>query len=170
MSAKRNSHDQPFEVRRSPIAGLGAFALDPIAAGARLVEYTGERISNAEADRRYDDEKQQRPHTVLFIVDRRTVIDAGVGGNEARFINHSCDPNCESVIEGGRVYIDALRDINPGEELTYDYKLTRDGPYRRELAERYACHCGSPDCRGTMLLPPRRKNRPRDAKKRRGKK
>jgi SET domain-containing protein len=170
MSNQKRAGPPPFQVRKSPIAGLGVFAVQPIGAGTRLIEYTGERISNAEADRRYDDDRQPHPHTVLFIVDRRTVIDAGVGGNEARYINHSCEPNCESVIEGGRVYIEALRDIDPEEELTYDYKLVRDGPYRRELAERYACHCGAANCRGTMLLPARRKKKARGGQERRGQK
>ena len=81
------------------------------------------------------------------------MIDAGVGGNDARFINHSCAPNCDTVIEGGRIYIEALRDIDPGEELGYEYGLTwetTDDP--GELAN-YACRCGAPGCRGTMLDP-----------------
>jgi SET domain-containing protein len=147
----------PFTLRRSAIAGTGAFANRPIAKGTRIVEYVGERISHEEADRRYSDEGEH-PHVVLFIADRRTVIDAGVRGNEARFINHSCDPNCEVVIERGRVFIDAARDIGPGEELSYDYSLSRDGDEDAEDEARYACHCGAPECRGTMLEPrPRRR-------------
>ncbi len=156
MAKSRLPH---FEVRASPIQGRGAFALRRIRKGTRVIEYTGERITPAEADRRYDDDKMDRPHTFLFTVGKRTVIDAAVGGNDARFINHSCDPNCEAVDVDGRIFIEALRTIQPGEELTYDYHLERPGPYRAEWARRYACHCGSPKCRGTMLAPRRRRGR-----------
>jgi SET domain-containing protein len=149
-------------VRRSPISGKGAFARRPIPKGTRIIEYTGERISHAEADRRYP-EDGEHPHVLLFIVDRRTVIDAGVGGNEARFINHSCDPNCEAVIEKGRVFIEAIRDIARGEELTYDYHLTRDDADGPEIERLYPCNCGSLKCRGTMLRPPPRRRRNRQA-------
>ncbi|HWP02454.1 MAG TPA: SET domain-containing protein-lysine N-methyltransferase, partial [Gemmatimonadaceae bacterium] len=134
----------------------------PIPKGTRIIEYTGERISHAEADRRYP-EDGEHPHVLLFIVDRRTVIDAGVGGNEARFINHSCDPNCEAVIEKGRVFIEAIRDIARGEELTYDYHLTRDDADGPEIERLYPCNCGSQKCRGTMLRPPPRRRRNRQA-------
>ena len=85
-----------------------------ISKGTRVLEYLGERVSHAEADRRYDDKDENDNHTFLFIVDARTVIDAGVDGNDARFINHGCDPNCESVIEDRRVFIEAIRDIAAG--------------------------------------------------------
>lgn len=143
---------RPFEVRRSGIHGRGVFATRPIARGTRLIEYTGERITPEEGDERYDDDAMERPHTFLFIVDRDTVIDAAVGGNAARFINHSCAPNCESIIEDGRVFIEAIRAIRPGEELTYDYRLFRTGRWRPEWTERYACHCGARACRGTLLV------------------
>src|SRR5512135_2830277 len=110
-----------FGVRPSSIQGLGAFALAAIPEGTRIIEYRGERISPAEADRRYDDDASEHPRVLLFSVNSRTVIDAGVGGNEAQFINHSCEPNCEAVTEKRRVFIEALRDITPGEELLYDY-------------------------------------------------
>jgi SET domain-containing protein len=142
-----------FEVRNSPIAGLGGFAVHLIPKGTRIVEYAGERISPEEADARYDDDKSEHPLVVLFTVDRKTVIDAGVGGNEARFINHSCDPNCEAVIEKKRVFIEAIRDIPAGRELTYDYSLTREGKFDAETERRYACRCGARNCRGTMLEP-----------------
>ncbi|HTP01093.1 MAG TPA: SET domain-containing protein-lysine N-methyltransferase [Anaerolineales bacterium] len=142
-----------LEVRRSKIQGMGAFATNHIAKGTRIIEYTGERISQKEADRRYDDDGSEHPRVLLFSVDKRTVIDAGVGGNEAQYINHSCDPNCEAVTEKRRVFIDALRDIEPGEELLYDYHLTRQDDDPPDMEERYACHCGAPACRGTMLQP-----------------
>ncbi len=146
-----------FAIRASPIQGRGAFALRRIRKGTRLIEYTGERITPAEADERYDDDAMASPHTFLFTVNKRTVIDAAVGGNEARFINHSCDPNCEAVDDHGRIFIEAVRTIQPGEEITYDYHLERPGPYRAEWARRYACRCGAKNCRGTLLVPPRRR-------------
>src|SRR5512135_1933631 len=138
-----------FGVRPSSIQGLGAFAASPIRRGTRIIEYTGERISPAEADRRYDDDASEHPRVLLFSVDSRTVIDGGVGGNEARFINHSCEPNCTAVTEKKHVYIEALREIAAGEELLYDYNLTRHDEDSADLPQRYACHCGAPTCRGT---------------------
>lgn len=140
-----------IEVYDSPIHGRGVRATARIKKGTRIIEYLGERISHREADRRYEEKGEDDGHTFLFIASNRTVIDAGVNGNDARFINHSCAPNCETVIENGRVFIDALRDIKAGEELSYDYQLTwesTDDP--KELAN-YACHCGARRCRGTML-------------------
>ena len=146
---------QPFELRSSPIHGQGVFAVRRIRKGTRLIEYIGERIAPETADLRYDDDAMTIPHTFLFTVDAHTVIDAAVGGNEARFINHSCNPNCEAVDDDGRIFIEAIRNIRPGEELTYDYHLERDGRWRKEWAERYACRCGAPNCRGTLLVKPK---------------
>ena len=143
-----------FEVRSSPVHGMGAFALRRIRKGTRIVEYLGERVSHREADRRYETKDAMDAHTFLFIVDSRTVIDAGVDGNEARFLNHSCKPNCESVIENRRVYIEATRTIQPGEEMTYDYQIQRDHDDPPGIEEVFACHCGFAECRGTMLWPP----------------
>src|SRR5512141_2380690 len=148
-----------FEIRSSPIQGQGAFALRRIRKGTRLIEYVGERITPAQADERYDDDAMATPHTFLFTVNKRTVIDAAVGGNEARFINHSCDPNCEAVDDHGRIFIEAVRTIQPGDEITYDYHLERPGPYRAERAWRYACRCGARNCRGSLLLPPKKRRR-----------
>src|SRR6201996_7961834 len=110
-----------IEVRRFEVHGLGVFAAKRISKGARIIEYVGERVSHEEADRRYEEKDANDSHTFLFIVDSKTVIDAGVDGNDARFFNHSCNPNCESTVEKKRLYIVALRDVEPGEELTYDY-------------------------------------------------
>lgn len=144
--------EQPFEVRRSRIAGLGAFATRDIRKGERIVEYLGERVSHKVADARYDDHADSAHHTFLFSVNRSVVIDAYVDGNDARFINHSCDGNCESEIEQGRVFIDAIRDIRKGEELTYDYAYGRDGSETpEEEVTLYGCRCGSRKCRGTIL-------------------
>lgn len=144
---------QPFEIRRSKIQGRGAFATRPIKKGERIIEYTGQRISWKEADRRYDDEHMQRHHTFLFSLTQRTVVDAAVGGNDARLINHSCEPNCEAVIVQGHIFIDAMRDIAAGEELSYDYAYERDADTAEEDEQRYVCRCGAPSCRGTILAP-----------------
>lgn len=156
-----------FEIRESTIAGKGAFALQFIAPMVRLIEYTGERVSHEVADARYAaEEAAGNHHTVLFSVDDKTVIDAGVNGNEARFFNHSCDPNCQSRIVRGRVYLETIRDIEPGEELTYDYEIPREGEDDETAREKYPCHCGSANCRGTLLLPlpkPKRKAKRRAA-------
>ena len=154
-----------FEIRRSPIQGRGAFALRRIRKGTRLIEYTGERISDAEADRRYDDETMRRHHTFLFTLDDRFVVDASRGGNEARFINHSCDPNCEAVIEDGRIYIEAIRTIQPGTELCYDYAYERLEDHTEEDERRYACRCGASNCRGTILAPAKRRRGSRDGRR-----
>ena len=154
MAARQAPDDLPFELRSSPIAGVGAFATRRIKKGTRIIEYTGERISNAEADRRYDEDKMQSHHTFLFTLTSRTVVDAAVGGNESRFINHSCQPNCEAVIvDGKRIYIEALRDISVGEELAYDYQYERTDDHTAEDERFYACRCGAAECRGTILAP-----------------
>jgi uncharacterized protein len=148
-----------YRVRRSPIHGTGVFAIAPIPKGTRVVEYLGDRVSHEEADRRYEDKAADDNHTFLFTVDDRIVIDAGVGGNEARWINHSCDPNCETVIEDKRVYIEAARDIASGQELAYDYMITREPGDPPDIEQVFACRCGAATCRGTMLLPPPKKRK-----------
>jgi SET domain-containing protein len=145
-----------IEVRNSPVHGRGVFAVAKIAKGARILEYLGDRVSHEAADARYEDHDENDNHTFLFIVDKHTVIDAGVGGNDARFINHQCEGNCESVIENRRVFIDATRAIAPGEELGYDYEIGREKDDPPNVDEIYACRCGSPKCRGTMLWPPKK--------------
>jgi uncharacterized protein len=139
-----------IEVRKSPIQGWGVFALRSIPAGTRIIEYTGEVISDDEADRRYDDRSMDRHHTFLFSLDDGRCIDAAVGGNEARFINHSCAPNCQAVETDGRIWIETLCPIAPGEELTYDYAYARS-ECDEALAALYVCRCGAPSCRGTIL-------------------
>lgn len=152
-----------IKVCHSRIHGKGVFAAKRIPKGTRVIEYLGDRISHAEADARYDDHDPSDNHTFLFIVDRKTVIDAGVGGNAARFINHSCDGNCESVIDKGRVFIEATRIIEKGQELGYDYEIGREKDDPPNVDEIFACRCGSPKCRGTMLWPPTdpRKKKPK---------
>ena len=150
----------PFEVRPSPIQGLGAFATRPIPAGTRVIEYAGERLTEAEAEARYPDVPGERHHTFLFaledVVDGEevaVVVDAAVGGNAARFLNHSCAPNCDVVVEGARLWVDALRDVAPGEELTYDYAFVLPERHTPAAKRRYPCACGAPTCRGTILIP-----------------
>ena len=152
----RNQHNPFYEIRRSSIHGRGAFALRRIRKGTRIVEYTGQRISDEEADRRDRSNGQIHEHTFLFSTSDHGCIDAGRGGNSARYINHSCNPNCEAVDEDGRIFIEAIRNIQPGVELSYDYMLT--GPAPRTKAERakVACFCGAPNCRGIMTAARRR--------------
>ena len=154
-----------IEVRRSGVHGLGVFAAKSIPKGTRIIEYVGERVSHDEADRRYEEKDANDSHTFLFIVDSKTVIDAGTDGNDARFFNHSCDPNCESTVEKKRVFIEAIRDIEPGTELTYDYQIYREEGDPENIDEVFACRCGFPNCRGTMLWPPEPKKPRKKAKK-----
>jgi SET domain-containing protein len=143
-----------FEIRSSGIQGEGAFAIRPIAAGTTLIEYAGERISADEADRRFEEERARgRHHTFMFILDDDTVIDASRGGNEARVFNHSCDPNCETYEDDGRIWIAAMRAIKAGDELTYDYEYDLDDEEIPHAAELYPCRCGAATCRGTMYKP-----------------
>jgi SET domain-containing protein len=145
-----------IRVRKSAVHGKGVFATRRIRKGTRIVEYLGDRITHAESDSRYEDHDENDNHTFLFIVDKGVVIDAGVGGNEARFINHSCDGNCESVIEKRRVFIEAIKTIEPGDELNYDYQIGRDKEDPKNVDEIYKCLCGAQKCRGTMLWPAKR--------------
>jgi SET domain-containing protein len=144
-----------IKVRRSTVHGQGVFALQRIRKGTRIIEYVGDRISHARANRRYDDHDANDNHTFLFAVDRNVVIDATVDGNDSRFINHGCDPNCESNIENRRVFIDAIKTIEVGAELNYDYQIGRERDDAPNVDVIYACRCGAKDCRGTMLWPPK---------------
>jgi SET domain-containing protein len=151
----------PVVVRRSRVQGRGVFAAAPIRRGTRIIEYTGVRISAAEADAdANDDDPTRQHHTFFFAVDDDVVIDGGRGGSDARFVNHSCDPNCEILISRGRVYIHALRDIEPAEELSYDYWYVTDESYTMaDLRRIYPCRCGTDACRGTLARPPPRRRR-----------
>ena len=140
-----------IQVRSSGIHGKGVFALRPLAKGERVIEYKGEHISWPEAVRRHPHDPQDPNHTFFFHIDDTRVIDAKVGGNAARWINHACKPNCEASEEEGRIFIKALRDVQPGEELFYDYGLIIDERYTAKLKKEYECRCGHPRCRRTML-------------------
>jgi len=150
----------PVVVRRSKIQGRGVYAARDIAEGERIIEYGGTLITAEEADVGCDDEGMRRHHTFLFAVNDDWVVDGSRNGNEARFINHSCDPNCESVIVRKHVYIHALRDILEGEELVYDYWYVVDDAYSlAELQRIYPCRCKAASCRGTLARPPKPKRK-----------
>ena len=147
----RRSLEGPFEIRESPMQGLGAFATEVIPAGTRLIEYAGQRITPAAADARYPDVEGERHHTYLFAIDDDVVIDAAFDGNDARFINHSCDPNCDAVVEDGRIWIETIREVQVGEELAYDYAYILPERHTSKAKKRYPCSCGAATCRGTIL-------------------
>ena len=149
-----------FEVRHSPVHGYGVFAARRIRKGTTVIEYLGDRVSHAQADARYEDKNPNDNHTFLFTVDAKTVIDAGVNGNEARYINHGCDPNCESTTMNKRIFIEAIRTIQPGEELSYDYQIQRDSDDEPNVDQVYACRCGAKNCRGSMLEEPKKPRKP----------
>lgn len=145
--------------RRSAIHGNGMFAVAPIAKGERLIEYKGKRRTHDEVDAG-DSGDVDSGHTFLFTLNDEYVIDANFGGNSARWINHSCAPNCEAVLDEdedspkkSRVFIEARRAIKPGEELTYDYGITLEEKHTARLKKVWACHCGAKKCTGTMLKP-----------------
>ena len=140
-------------VRQSKIHGSGVFAARAIPTGTRVIEYAGTRISAKEADRRHPTNPDDPFHTFFFALSSGKVIDGNEEGNDARWINHACDPNCESLEgKGGkRLYIIAKRDIRRGEELNYDYGLVIDEKMTKTLKSQYQCRCGSANCRGTML-------------------
>ena len=140
-----------YEVRQSAIHGKGVFARRAIPAGTRIAEYKGRIITWKEAQKRHPHDPDDPNHTFFFHIDDRHVIDGGDQGNDSRWINHACGPNCEADEQGTRVFIQALRDIEPGEELNYDYGLVYDGRHTAKVKRDYACRCGTPECRGTML-------------------
>ncbi|MBB5421596.1 SET domain-containing protein [Paraburkholderia atlantica] len=134
--------------RRSPVHGMGLFALQPIAAGERVIEYKGELTSWRRAAGR---QRSGAGHTFVFGLSDVRVIDGSRGGNSARFLNHACSPNCEAIETGARVFIHALTAIAPGHELFIDYRLSVDGVLTDDIRTRYICHCGASSCRRTML-------------------
>jgi uncharacterized protein len=144
--SKRRKRAVRIEVRESGVHGHGVYAMESIPKGTRIIEYTGQRVSWEAAPNGDND-----PHTFNFGLDSGEVINPEIGGNDARWINHSCNPNCEAIEEDDRIFIHALRDIQAGEELFYDYALEIDEPITEESKKKFACHCHSPNCRGTML-------------------
>jgi SET domain-containing protein len=141
-----------YAVRRSGIHGRGVFAATKIRKRTVVIEYKGQRASWDEAMERPDSDPDDPAHTFLFELDDGRVIDARVRGNAARWINHSCDPNCKTFEdEDGRVFIEAKRKIRKGEELCYDYRLIVEGRLTKRERAQYVCRCGAAKCRGTML-------------------
>jgi len=158
-----------IQTRRSGVHGKGMFAVQDLAEGETLIEYVGEVISWKEALRRHPHDPTDPNHTFYFHVDEKHVIDAKHGGNSSRWINHSCEPNCEADEQKGRVFIKALRNIPAGQELFYDYGLIIDAKYTKKLKAEYPCWCGAPTCRGTLLAP-KDKDDQKKAKKKSSKK
>lgn len=139
-----------YIVRNSKIHGKGVFAKRPIRKGTKVVEYTGTIVSREEADEIGTSNVSGHTHTMLFTIDDDRVIDGNVGG-DARFINHGCDPNCEAVQYDDKIFIESIRSVKKGEELTYDYHLQVPGKITDKVKEEYVCYCGSPKCRGTQI-------------------
>jgi uncharacterized protein len=150
---------QPRYLRIGPsrLQGLGVFTTRAVPKGTLLLEYLGERISHAEAGERYYRAAEPDAFVLLFTVNRRVVIDGGVGGRAARYVNHSCEPNCETDEIDGRIFISSIQNIPAGAELTYDYNLEAPRPLPRDWRRRYACLCGSARCRGTIVVRPRQR-------------
>ncbi len=161
VSPSGSSSNRRIQVRRSGVHGKGVFALQDIAEGETLIEYVGEIISWDEAQDRHPHDPKDPNHTFYFHVNEDKVIDALHGGNSSRWINHSCDPNCEADEENERIFIKALRNIHAGEELNYDYGLIIDEPYTKKLKAEYPCWCGAKNCRGTLLSPKDRADTPK---------
>ena len=126
--------------RESPIHGLGGFANGPIPAGTRVIEYGGQKITKAESLRRCEEN-----NWFIFALDDQFDLDGAVGWNPARFINHSCSPNCDAELIDGHIWIVARRDIATGEEITFNYGYDLDS-YRE-----HPCHCGAPNCLGYIV-------------------
>jgi uncharacterized protein len=169
MTRKRASSPAPIinsiVVRHSKIHGNGVFATRKIPEDAFIIEYGGKRISQKEADRRKAADPDNPFHTFFFSLDNGKLIDGDDGGSDARWINHSCDPNCEAREEDGQIHIHAVRDIRRGEELNYDYGLILDERYTKAVKRAYACLCGAENCRKTLLAPKEKKKKKRKKKK-----
>jgi SET domain-containing protein len=132
------------------VHGKGVFALRPLAAGERILEYKGELTSWRKAISRHR-RSGVAGHTFLFGLSDGRVIDGARGGNSARWLNHACAANCEAVEVEGRVFVEAATDIAAGEELFIDYALAVDDPVSVDVETEYLCRCGAVSCRGTML-------------------
>ena len=144
--SKTRNRTVRIEVRESAVHGRGVYAAQFIPEGTRIIEYTGQRVSWEAAP---DDEND--PLTFNFGLENGEVINPEVAGNDARWINHCCNPNCEAIEEDNRIFIYAMRDIEASEELFYDYAMEIDEPITEESKRKFACHCGASNCRGTML-------------------
>jgi uncharacterized protein len=139
------------QVRKSSIHGKGVYAMRPIKTGDRVLEYKGKIITWRKAQALHPHDPSQPNHTFYFHLDDGHVIDGKQNGNSARWINHGCEPNLEAEQDGNRIFFKALRDIDIGEELFFDYALMIEGRKTAKVKKEYACLCGAPGCRGTML-------------------
>jgi len=147
--AKKSGTRKPavqIEIRESGVHGRGVYTMQFIRKGTRVIEYAGERVPWERAPDNPND-----PHTFNFGLENGDVINQEIGGNDARWNNHSCNPNCEAIEEDDRIFIYAMRNIEAGEELLYDYRMQIDEPITDEAKKKFACHCGASNCRGTML-------------------
>lgn len=124
----------------SPIHGLGGFAKTSLPAGTRVIEYVGERISKQVALERCEQGNQ-----FIFVLDDQWDLDGQVSWNPARFLNHSCSPNCDAEYLDGRIWIVARRDLAAGEEITFDYG------YDLQDFREHLCRCGAPNCCGYIV-------------------
>ena len=139
-----------IERRKSGVHGWGVFALETIPKNKRIIDYAGEKITAKQSTPR-EVRYLKKGHIWCFTLNRNWAIDAAVDGNAARFINHSCAPNCDAVVEHGRIWIETIREIAPGEELAYDYAYVLEERHTPAAKRRFPCHCGAPTCRGTIL-------------------
>jgi SET domain-containing protein len=158
---RRRTYEEQIEVRPSRVHGRGVFATARIPKGGRVIEYTGARLPWKIAQDLPPHDPAQPYHTFYFSLENGDVIDAADGGNKARWINHSCAPNCESEEKESRIWIYALRTIEAGEELFYDYRIVPAEPRSKELEKHFACFCGATTCRGSMLEPLKKRRRKR---------
>ena len=159
MNATASTATPAYRVKNSPIHGRGVFASRKIRAGDLIMEYLGEHISYEQACEDLAKRDDDCHHTFLFSLESSDMIDGGRNGNDARYINHCCEPNCEAREEANRIFIHALRNIARGEELNFDYGLVLEGRYTPAVKRAYACRCGKARCRHTMLAPkPRKKS------------
>ena len=134
-----------YEVRTSEISGDGLFAAKPISKGTKIVEYVGEVVSKEEGIKRDDESMKTTGKTYIFQLDKEHDIDGGVDYNDAKYANHSCDPNAKFVYEDRHIWIVAIKDIQPGDEITFNYEFEYD--YEGEFKD-YPCKCGSSRCVG----------------------
>jgi SET domain-containing protein len=147
----RKQSPNPVELRGSGVHGKGVFATRKIVKGTRIIEYTGRRISWKKAKEMRPLDPKNPNRIVFFALDDGSVIDPSVGGNDTQWINHSCEPNCETIEKECRIYVMASRDLNIGEELFIDYSVEAEGQRTKKLERKFRCDCGTPNCRGTML-------------------
>lgn len=158
---KGSGQDRDFiRLQDSDIHGTGVFAKRTIPKGTRVIEYAGRRW--AKADLLAAAGRGERKLTYVLNLDDERAIDGAEGGNDARFVNHSCEPNCEVYIFDGTPYLYAMQDIPAEAELTFDYQLQSVSSVRLSRAlsrELFPCHCGAPTCRGTLVAAPKKRVR-----------